>query len=330
MPKLWKFRSKGEQEDDRKVEEYHFADAQDLPGFEENDLSPGKESEFTYLIDDSEDSEEEARFMAEPLPPDEELQSLEEPESAVRREKPEENPVYFAQIQADKILEDAELRAAEILAEAESQAKKTRDLARKQGEDEGYQAGFQQGLAEGTSKALQEGQRAKEETAEKMIADVEAFLWKAEQTLNRQMDENLTDLRDLALAVAEKVVCVSLKSSSEVIGRMIQTAVAKRKRREWAHIYIAECDAKKLTTMPASLAAALSELSDRVQIIPMVGDEAGTCLIESPEEIIDASASTQMQNIRDLLSSRGGSGMTTNFSFSERSRNVSTNDPTGI
>ena len=148
--------------------------------------------------------------------------------------------------------------------------------------------------------------------------DVEAFIRKAERMLDQQMDDNLDDLRDLALAVAEKVVCVSLKSSSEVIGRMIQTAVDKRKRREWVHIYIAECDAKRLTTLPAALTAALAELSDRVRIIPMADDEAGTCIIESPNEIIDASAATQMQNIRDMLNNHPGNGVVGSFNFSDK------------
>lgn len=322
MPKLWKFKGKDGQKDDRKVEAYHFAAAHELPDFDEAELAESAD-EFTYLGSEAPPEEEDLFLDEQQLPP-EELERMEKPEEP-------DNPIRFAQVQADKILEEAQLQAQELLAKAEEQAQKTRDLARQQGEEAGYQAGFQQGLAEGTAQALEEGERAKQESAQRMMADVEAFLQKGERALNRQMDENLTDLRDLALAVAEKVVSVSLKSSSEVIGRMIQTAVAKRKRREWAHIYIAECDAKKLTTLPASLAAALAELSDRVQIIPMAGDEAGTCLIESPEEIIDASASTQLQNIREMLSSRPSGGMTTNFTFSERSpaKGVPTDDPSG-
>ena len=38
-----------------------------------------------------------------------------------------------------------------------------------------------------------------------------------------------------------------------------------------------------------------------------MGDgEDGTCIIETPEEIIDASVSTQMSNIRDLLRDQMG------------------------
>ena len=129
--------------------------------------------------------------------------------------------------------------------------------------------------------------------------------------LDRQMDQSVDDLRDLALAVAEKVVCVSLKSSGDVISRMIQTAIDKRKKKEWVHIYISECDAKRLTQIPASLSAALTALSDRVRLIPMSDDESGTCIIEMPDEIVDASAATQLNNLRTILmdTANSASGM---------------------
>jgi flagellar assembly protein FliH len=82
---------------------------------------------------------------------------------------------------------------------------------------------------------------------------------------------------------------------------MIQTAIDKRKRKEWVRIYISECDAKSLTQIPPSLASALSALSDRVRIIPVAEDEPGTCIIEMPDEIVDASASTQMNNLREII-----------------------------
>ena len=82
---------------------------------------------------------------------------------------------------------------------------------------------------------------------------------------------------------------------------MVQTALDKRKRRDWVHIYIAECDAKRMVQVPASLTAALAAISDRVRIIPISDDESGTCVIEMPDEIVDASASTQLNNIKNIL-----------------------------
>ena len=41
----------------------------------------------------------------------------------------------------------------------------------------------------------------------------------------------------------------------------------------------------------------------------MADDEPGTCIVEMPDEIIDASAATQMGNIRSLLmDTRPGAG----------------------
>ena len=45
----------------------------------------------------------------------------------------------------------------------------------------------------------------------------------------------------------------------------------------------------------------MRHLSDRVRVIPMADDESGTCIIEMPDEIIDASVSTQLDNLRGVL-----------------------------
>ena len=46
---------------------------------------------------------------------------------------------------------------------------------------------------------------------------------------------------------------------------------------------------------------ALSGLSDNIKIITMDNGEDGTCIIELPDEIIDASVGTQLENIKDIL-----------------------------
>ena len=226
-------------------------------------------------------------------------------EAPEARQAPEETPISFAQIQAEQILAEARREADRIIAQAREeagrQAEEVLAQAREEGRGEGYGAGMAQ--------AAEESARLREEQARRLEEEVHRFMEQAGYALDRQMDQSVADLRDLALAVAEKVVCVSLKSSADVIARMIQTAIDKRKKKEWVHIYIAECDAKRLSQMPASLTHALSALSDRVRIIPMADDESGTCIIEMPDEIVDASAATQLNNLRSLLmDASGGSG----------------------
>ena len=229
--------------------------------------------------------------------------------------EPEEDPVSYAQIQAEQILADARRRAEEIVDQARLEAEIKSQELYESSRQSGLEAGRAEGVAQGVAQAMEEGRKAQDRQAAALKAEFDEFLERAGAALDRQMEDNVEELRDLAIAIAEKVVCVSLKSSSEVICRMIQTAIDKRKRREWAHIYIAECDAKHLSKVPASLMAALSALSDRVRIIPMADDEAGTCIIEMPDEIVDASAATQIENIRTLLADAPSAGFDGSLNF---------------
>ena len=205
------------------------------------------------------------------------------------------------------ILADARREAEALMAKSREDARREAEEVFAKAREDGRQEGYVQGMAE----ASQESRQLREEQARRMEEEVHRFMEQAGVALDRQMDQSVADLRDLALAVAEKVVCVSLKSSGDVISRMIQTAIDKRKKKEWVHIYISECDAKRLTQIPASLSAALSALSDRVRLIPMSDDESGTCIIEMPDEIVDASAATQLNNLRTILmdTANSASGM---------------------
>lgn len=211
---------------------------------------------------------------------------------------PPNTPIDYATLQAEEILKDARQQAADLLEQARKEAALEAEETRRIAQDEGYRIGYVDGMAAATAQARQE----LEAEATRLEATVQNFLERAGQAQEEFMKQNADDLRDLAIAIAEKVVRVSLKSSSEVIGRMISAATEKRKRREWVHIYIAGCDARTMAQVPPALTAALSSLSDRVRIIPMADDESGTCVIEMPDEIIDASVSTQFSNIREILS----------------------------
>ena len=163
--------------------------------------------------------------------------------------------------------------------------------------DEGYREGYAQGIA----KAMDDSIRDREATAARLEQEVQAFLEKASLAREEMILQSQDELLELCLSIAEKVVRVSLKSSSEVIVRMIQTATERMKRQEWVHIYISGCDARQVAQISPALTTTLGALSQHIKVVPMADDEGGTCIVETPEEIVDASVSTQMSNIRDVL-----------------------------
>ena len=286
MPNIFKVFSR------TKAEPYQFPDAQELAAADRAEL------EGLPSFDDELPPDAEEFTPISSAPPDEPVP----PET-----EPEENPIDFAAVQAEAILADARREAEAILEKARQDAQQEADAVTEQARKVGFQDGYVQGMAQATA----EVHKQREEQAKVLEKNVEQFLERAGAVLDRQMDECVDDLRDLAMAVAEKVVCVSLKSSGDVISRMIQSAIDKRKRKEWVHIYISECDAKRMSQVPASLTKALSALSDRVRIIPIADDESGTCIIEMPDEIVDASAATQLNNLRTILmdTANSASGM---------------------
>ncbi|MBD5098344.1 MAG: F0F1 ATP synthase subunit delta [Clostridiales bacterium] len=299
MPNIFKAFLFGEAKDksdsETKVEPYRFPDAAELVVEPEPAEEPPA-AELDLFIETDAEPEDGAglqggfdALIADPEP---------EPEPEGKT-----SPITFAQIQAEEILADARRDAERILKQARDDADREAENVFAKAREEGYQEGYVQGMAQ----AAEESKQLREEQAQRMEEEVHRFMEHAGVALDRQMDQSVDDLRDLALAVAEKVVCVSLKSSADVISRMIQTAIDKRKKKEWVHIYISECDAKRLSQIPASLSAALSALSDRVRIIPMADDESGTCIIEMPDEIVDASAATQLHNLRTILTDTANS-----------------------
>ena len=295
MPNIFKAFSRA------KAEPYKFPNAEEIvvPGVDP-EPEPEAESEageeFIPLGDGPSTEGEDAGFDV--LLSDEERKDKDE-----RPQETKETPVSFAQIQAEQIMADARREADKILLQARDKADEQAKEVFAKARGEGYQEGFVAGMAQ----AAEESRQAREEQAVRLEEEIHRFMEHAGVALDRQMDQSVDDLRDLAMAVAEKVISVSLKSSADVIARMIQTAIDKRKKKEWVHIYIAECDAKRLTQLPASLTAALSAMSDRVRIIPMADDESGTCIIEMPDEIVDASVSTQLSNLRTILNDTAAS-----------------------
>lgn len=223
----------------------------------------------------------------------------EEPEEAdAPKETPAaNNPIQFANVQADAILSAARAEAEQIKTAAAAQARSQADKIREDARQEGYREGY----AEGIAGAEQDLKERREIQAAQMEKQLQTFLKNVALAQDEMMDGAKTDMRDLAIAVAEKVVRISLKSSSGVIAKMIQDATEKMKRREWVHIYVSGCDAKGLSQITPRLTRALSGLSDHIRIIPVAEEEDGTCIIETPDTIIDASASTQMSNIRSML-----------------------------
>ncbi len=177
------------------------------------------------------------------------------------------------------------------------QAEKEQEQAREAGIREGYESGYR----EGREKAEAECRKEFEETLRSFQEDMRQALHSVETAKEHCVRNYLEELKDCAVAVGEKVIHISLRSSGEVIKQMIIAATEKLKKTAWVKIYIDKCDYDMMMKADADILDELSHLSDNIKFIVMDKEERGNCIIEMPEEIVDVSVNTQIENIKDIL-----------------------------
>ena len=203
-----------------------------------------------------------------------------------------------AEQKAQEIIDSAKKQAEEILKKAKQEAQEMKEDALRQGREEGYRDGIEKGREE-AYKEIKDTEGVKSMEYLNEIKGVINALSDEKEKILAQYKLNLVDI---AITVAEKVIQVSLKTSGEIIERMILSATERLASKEWVKIYISKTDAELMMEGGLDIIHTLSNLSDNIKVIPMEKENQGTCIIEFPDEIIDASANTQVENIREIIS----------------------------
>lgn len=236
-----------------------------------------------------------------------ELEALEEQIESSDEKKPEPKidlEKYKAEKQKLKLeILEMEKKVKQMLEEATQESEKIKAEAFEKASREGYSVGYEAGYSQGHQEASDEVAQTLKIEAEELLQDLKELIASTEQNKRDILEEFKEDLKDIAVAIAEKVIHVSLKSSGDIIKRMIVSATEGILSKEWVKIYIAKCDAELIVDGDASLISSLSYVSDRIKIILMEDEVPGTCIIELPDKVIDASANTQIENIKDIISS---------------------------
>lgn len=201
-----------------------------------------------------------------------------------------------AEQQANALMTKAALDASEIVNLAKERAEEIENEARKSGYDQGFTEGKQAAV-----KATEDEQRTiLEERYSQLLEGMYTGALDIEMQKEACVKRYLKDLSLLALTVAEKVINISLKSSGEIIERMIRSTVETSGTHQWAKIRISAADEKLLKEAGVDLEEAISHVADRVKIVVIDDAPMGTCYVEFPDQIIDASVQTQLQNIHEM------------------------------
>ena len=174
---------------------------------------------------------------------------------------------------------------------------------KKEAYEEGYVEAMEKGCEDGRKKAYEEHREELKGEYQNLREKLEKYAVDMQHAKEKVTEDYLDDLKNISLAIGEKIIQTSLKSSGDVVKNMILAATEKLKRTAWAKIYISDDPEEKAASIrgDADLLRELSKISDNVKIIVMEDAAPGTCIVELPQEVMDISVSTQMENIKEIL-----------------------------
>ena len=205
--------------------------------------------------------------------------------------------VEDAREQARQILLKAKQMAGDILREAGTQAEQLKKTAIEEGCREGFEAGYKSGTEQAAMEQADFFRRQEEE----FRRDMEQAMASIDQAKEKSLRNYLEELKDCSVAIAEKVIHISLRSSGEVIKRMLVAETEKLRKTAWVKIYMEKTDYDMMAEADADVGSELAKLSDNIKFVVMDKESSGNCIIEMPDEIVDISVDTQMDNIREIL-----------------------------
>jgi len=202
-----------------------------------------------------------------------------------------------AELKAKNIIEKSLAEAEKLLVEAEQKAGEMYLTAK----DEGYKEGHDLGVAAGKEEGIKQFLAESEERYRQFFTAIDEACGNIDEKKQALLEDHINDLGELAVAVAEKVVCVSLETSGEVIKRMILSAAGRAVDKQWAKVTTSTADVKLMKEDGIDIESELRAISDKIELIMIDDGELGTCLVEFPEQATDAGAAAQLANIKELL-----------------------------
>ena len=204
-------------------------------------------------------------------------------------------PLFAAEIineQAEKILEDARAEAEQILSQARLDADALLEEVRENGYKTGHEAGYEQ--------ARMQAQAQNGELYDKIFSECTQFI----KALDGKQDQMLNDFEEqvhlLAVEIAGRILGMELDKSNYAFLSLFKKIAADVGRVEWIKLTVGQHEASLATKN----AAELVEIARNVKHVDIIVDRdapAGTCIVDTPSGIVDASIDTQLARSAEII-----------------------------
>ncbi|HAQ41601.1 MAG TPA: hypothetical protein DCM73_12750 [Clostridiales bacterium] len=213
--------------------------------------------------------------------------------------------LYEIYNQREIILKEAHDEALKIINTAKRNAQEEIAQCKKRGYEEGYNAGMEIGKNKGHSEGYEIG---KIEVTEKLqrqnesrINEITEMLCAVEDEKEEIISQYEKDLTKLAIDIAEKIIRHKIDSRDSSVAGIIEGVIKDYRNVEWIKVYISNSDDAIALQADKKLINELNKISNDVKIEVSEELEEGSAIVETPDGIVDASISTQLKNLKEMV-----------------------------
>ncbi len=195
-----------------------------------------------------------------------------------------EGKLVQAEQEANSIIQNAKEQANMIIQDAKSQAAEVMESARSKGEEDGWEEGFSRG----------------EEEVNRLITRLNRILSSTIQKRNEVLEEAESQIVDIIIAIARKVVKTITESHKNIIIEQVKDSIQKLKGRAEITIRI-NVEDLMMTTKHKKDFIQMVEGIENVKILEDNSVDKGGCIITTDFGSIDARISSQLSELEQKI-----------------------------
>jgi flagellar assembly protein FliH len=189
-----------------------------------------------------------------------------------------------AEDEAKRLLEEARKQAADLEAEIRTRVEKIEKEARDRGQEAGREQGYQEGRAE----------------VQRLVDNLQRIITSAIERRNLIIEESETQVINLVLLIAKKVIKVISENQKNVVINNVVQALRKLKSRGEVVIRVNLADLE-LTSAHIKDFMKMVENVKSVTVLEDSSVDRGGCIIETDFGQIDARVSSQLSEIEERI-----------------------------
>ena len=197
---------------------------------------------------------------------------------------PEISPQQLAEEQAQeltkRLMQTARGEGERILQAAREEAEKLREEAAKQG--------YRQALEE------------KQQEISSQLAELNALMQTLQQRQEAFFETYQNGLTTLSIEIAQKVLGSLIREQETLLLPLVEQAMATVKNEEWITVQVSERMPVLVDYLKRDLLAT-GNAEGRTVEVQAADLPEGSCLIQTPEGVLDASVQTQLENLKTMF-----------------------------